>query len=192
MPPLNPSASPTIASQSWDGLTASDWLTAILSVIAIGVSILAIVVTLLWRSRPLIRVEYSELQHNDDSEVNPTSRLRIANRGNGEAWDVRVRVHPGDGLNEVESVGTLKPDQSYDQEYMVTKFIPFEPTAPHGAGAWDSGPVDPKKLRITIRWRALPFIRWYRRMIVKPGTRGENLTWYEPAPDSDLGKSSIS
>ena len=186
MQQAGPSPSPSDA-----GLTASDWLSSGLSALALVVSIFALAFTLLWRSRPLIRFEGGVVQNNDSSEANPTWRIRIANRGNGEAWDVRLNVIPGDGLQVSESVGTLHPDQTYDQALTISPFEPFDPAEPAGAGAWSSEPVDESKLRLIIRWRALPFIGWYRRKTVKVGDRVEELTWYDFSDESDLGKSRL-
>lgn len=102
-----------------------------------------------------------------------------------------MKLVPGDGLQDVESVGTLHPDQTYDQVLMISPFEPYDLTEPSGAGAWSSEPVDESKLRLIIRWRALPFISWYRRKTIKVNDRVEELSWYDYSDEHDLGKSRL-
>ncbi|QYM63364.1 hypothetical protein [Microbacterium sp. Se5.02b] len=148
-------------------------LSELISTTALALSAVAIFITLAWRQRPFIRVEFSDLKDNSETSQ-PRWRIRVSNRGNGEAWDVRIRVLPGDGLDEVWTIGTLKPDESHDQEFMVTPFVDLG----EGSGIWADGKVDPRSLKAVVRWRALPFIRWYRRKTVRVGTQTENLVWY--------------
>src|SRR5690606_16546838 len=87
-----------------------DYFAATLAIIALVVSVAGFVYTVAFRARPLLRVEWSELENNDERDTAPLWNLTIANRGNGPAYDVRVHALPGDGSGEVESLGTMEPD----------------------------------------------------------------------------------
>jgi hypothetical protein len=154
--------------------TSPDYLAIILSILSLVASVAAVTYTFAWRARPILRVEYSELENNDDSVGNPSWTLWIANRGNGPAYDVRLNVTPHDGNNEVESLGILEAGEQRQLHLMITPFIPI---GTDGAGTWQGGSVDPKKVKARLRWRQLPFLGVYRRRTIRPGGKWENLAW---------------
>lgn len=131
-------------------------------------------------------MEHIRLDRNSAREQ-PQLRARIANRGNGEAWDVRARVKPDDGNSETLVIGTLKPGETYDEVFFVTKFMPLDPTESGPGGTWADGAVEPKKVRLIVRWRQLPFLRIYRRKTFKVKRSAENIIWtsYSPATSSE-------
>lgn len=186
---LSSDAVPSPPADPGSALSLADVVSTGMSAAALAVSLAALGFTLLWRARPFIRVEYSAIENNDDADATPTWRLRVANRGNGDAWDVRIKPVPGDGLGQVELVGTLKPDQTYDQHLMITPFVALNPSEPKGEGYWKHGSVNPEDHYVVIRWRALPFIRWYRSKKVRPSIRVEDVMWYTSHDGDELGKS---
>lgn len=141
-------------------------LTASLSIAAIAVSILSLAYMLFWTPRPFIRVEVNAVVNNEEGAT-PQWRLTIANRGNATAYDVRIAVVPGDGLDETEYVGSLDPDESYEGEFFISRFDDLD----DGSGSWMTGEVDPSEHIAIIRWRTLPILRIARKMKVRPGIR---------------------
>lgn len=147
-------------------MTDTEVLTASLSIAAIAVSLLSLGYTLLWTARPFIRVEVNAVINNE-AGANPEWRLTIANRGNAPAYDVRIAVVPGDGMDETEYVGSLDPDESFEGEFFISRFENLG----DGSGTWATGEVDPSEHVAIIRWRTLPVLRIARKMKVRPGKR---------------------
>lgn len=147
-------------------MTETEVLTASLSIAAIAVSLLSLAYTLFWTPRPFIRVEVNAVVNNSLGAT-PEWRLTIANRGNAPAYDVRIAVIPGDGMDETEYVGSLDPDESYEGEFFISRFEDLG----DGSGSWMTGEVDPSEHRAIVRWRTLPLLRIARRMKVRPGTK---------------------
>jgi hypothetical protein len=156
----------------WDAVVAfftepKAWIPAALSVVAIVVSVFTASQTWRYYPKPLIVAEAKrsrgKWQPIQESKMlgGPFVAARLVNRGNGIAYDVRVKVSARGQVPLETSNGGKDLEPGKAERYSVEwgTSIPISNT--NSDAGWTVEQVDVKRVRYVVRWRQAPTMtRW--------------------------------
>lgn len=157
-----------------------DIVTVVLALAAIGISVWTASQTWRYHPKPILIASGIAFGHNTAPPVDwakqsgPTVYFEILNRGNGTAYDVSVQTSAptlaetavrSHGI--IEPGGSVKTGSSLRNSFPVTKENPVPGGQVVTSRVYPTEPVDPKTVKVLIRWRQSPNMRRLRRQRVR-------------------------
>jgi hypothetical protein len=163
----------------WNGLgeffatfEPKDWVTAIIALLAIAVSVFTASQTWRYHPKPLFVIEHRAIREVVAAEPDPYSPandgpkavVTVANRGSGIAHDVRLVVEVTGSKKYVIREALVEPGKVLNYHDLTlgdSEYIAGTPEVP-AHFTFDPERVDRRSVRLTLRWRQSPLM-WLRR-----------------------------
>jgi len=141
-----------------------DWGALVVAGLAVVLSGLAFRHTRIWQPRPLLVVEEHRVGGND-AQHTPVWSVRVANRGTGEALDVRLHSGVHEYTQDVLGKGELIYfHRELTPEIAGGKYDPLLDVDTRR----QHGPVDVSGLSAKLTWRQAPHIQRIKSMDITP------------------------
>lgn len=154
-----------------------DWVTAIIALLAIAVSVFTASQTWRYHPKPHFVVEHRAIREGvatgsdpyNPGNDGPQAGVTIANRGSGLAHDVRLVVDVKGGRSYVVQEALVEPGKVLrysDLTLGESKYVAAIPEAP-AHHVHNPERVDRRAVRLTLRWRQSPVMWLVRRRRIR-------------------------